>query len=335
MSELLLQIVRNNGTVVHTPILEDSVSWKTEREGSPGELTFTVVKDESLGFLEGDAVRFYVDKKPIFFGYVFSKSRDKEHRIKVTAYDQLRYLKNKDTLVYKDWDCAKLINTLADNFGLSPNRNLASTGYTCPQMTEDNSTLFDMILNHLDAVTQATSKMYVLYDDFGTLTLKDIEDMYVPYWIREENIENFDYTTTIDGETYNTVKIILSDSEDSVRHVYIAKSTKNVNQWGILQLTEELDATKYSPEEAKALTVDILDLYNRTERNLTLKGVIGDTRVRAGTWVPVTMYLGDISLGDVNENTAKPMIVESATHTWEGGSYKMDLKLVSGGGFVA
>lgn len=335
MSELLLQIVRNNGSVVHTPILEDGVTWKTERQGAPGELTFTVVKDETLGFLEGDAVRFYVDGEPVFFGFVFSKSRDKEHRIKVTAYDQLRYLKNKDTLVYKEWDCAKLINTLADGYGLSSSRNLASTGYICPQMSEDNSTLFDMILNHLSQVTQATSKMYVLYDDFGTLTLKDIEEMYVPYWIREENMENFDYKTTIDGETYNTVKITLSDSENSVRHVYIAKSTENINKWGILQLTEELDATKYSADEAKALSVDILELYNRTERNLTLKGVIGDTRVRAGTWVPVTMYLGDVSLGDVNENTAKPMIVETATHTWEGGSYKMDLKLTSGGGWVA
>ena len=336
MSELLLQIERSNGSTVHVPILEDSVTWTTEREGAPGELTFTVVKDESLGFVEGDAVKFYVDGKPIFFGFVFSKSRDREHRIKVTAYDQLRFFKNKDTLTYKDWDCAKLINTLADGFSMSKKRNLASTGYTCPQMTEDNSTLFDMVLNHLDKVTQATNKMFVLYDDFGTLTLKDVEDMGIMYWIREENMENFDYSTSIDGDTYNTVSIILVDSDESVRHVYTAKSTKNINQWGgILKLTEELDATKYSPEEAKALVVDILDFYNRTERNLTLKGVIGDTRVRAGCWVPVTMYLGDMSLGDVNENTAKPMIVESVTHTWEGGSHKMDLKLVSGGGFVA
>lgn len=335
MSTLTLEIHSVDGYKVQVPILEDGVTWKTERRGSPGELTFTVVKDGTLDFREGDVVKFFVDDEPVFYGNVFSKSRDKEHRIKVTAYDQLRYLKNKDTLVYKDWDCAKLINTLADGYGLGKSRDLASTGYNCPQMSEDNSTLFDMILNHLDVVTQATSKMYVLYDAFGTLTLKDIEDMYVPYWVREENMENFDYKTTIDGETYNTVKIILSDSEKSVRHVYKAKSTKNINQWGILQLTEELDSTKYTPEMAKELSVDILNLYNRTERNLSLKGVIGDTRVRGGCWVPVTMRLEDISLGDVNENTAKPMIVESVTHTWEGGSYKMDLKLSSGGGWVA
>lgn len=332
MSKILLQII--HGTKVQTPILEDGVTWKTERRGSPGELTFTVVKDEVLGFEEGDPVRLYIDDKPIFFGYVFTKSRDKEHRIKVTAYDQLRYLKNKDTLKYENLDCAELITKLADSYGLSEERDLASTGHKC-SMIEDNSTLFDMILNHLDQVTQAKSKMYVLYDEFGKLVLKDIEDMYVPYWIREENMENFDYSTSIDGQTYNTVKIILTDSQKSVRHVYIAKSTKNINQWGILQLTEELDSQNYTEVDAKSLSGEILNLYNRVERKLTLKGVIGDTRVRGGSWIPVTMYLGDISLGDVNENTAKPMIVESVTHTWEGGSHKMDLTLVSGGGFVA
>ena len=332
MSDLQVHIIR--GDNVQIPILEDGVTWKTERRGSPGELQFTVVKDEALGFQEGDPVRFFVDGKPVFFGFVFSKSRDKEHRIKVTAYDQLRYLKNKDTLTYKDWDCAELITDIASKFNLNVG-NLASTGYKCPTMIEENSTLFDMILNHLDKVTQVQKKMYVLYDDFGKLTLKDIEEMKVPYWIREGNMENFDYTTSIDGETYNKVKIILSDSEESVRHAYVAQSGENINKWGILQLVEELDANNYTAAEAEVLCVDILELYNRVERNLSLKGVIGDLRVRGGCWVPVTLYLGDISLGDVNQNTAKPMIVESVTHTWESGQHKMDLTLVSGGGFVA
>lgn len=329
-----LKVYIDHGSKIQMPILEDDVTWKTERRGSPGELTFTVVKDETLGFEEGDPVRFYVDDKPIFFGFVFKKSRDKEHRIKVTAYDQLRYLKNKDTLTYKNWDCGELIDKLAKSYALNVG-SIASTNYKIPQMIEDNNTLFDMILNHLDKVTQVTSKMYVLYDDFGKLTLKDIEDMRVDYWIHQGLMENFDYTTSIDGNTYNVVKVVLTDSNDSVRHVYMAKSTKNINQWGILQLTEELDAKNYTSDDAKELCVDILELYNRTERNLTLKGVIGDTRIRGGCWVPVTLYLGDIMLGDMNEQTAKPMIVESVTHTWKGNHHSMDLKLVSGGGFVA
>lgn len=332
MSELQLQII--HGDKVQVPILEDGVTWKTERRGSPGELTFTVVKDETLGFEEGDAVRFFVDDKPIFFGFVFSKSRDKEHRIKVTAYDQLRYLKNKDTLTYENYDCAKLINKIASSYKLNVGE-LASTGYLVPQMCEDNSTLFDMILNHLDKVCQATSKMYVLYDNFGKLTLTDIEDMGVPYWITEGMMENFDYKTSIDGETYNVVKIVLTDSENSVREVVYKTGDENMNKWGILQLTEELDANTYTKAEVEELAINILELYNRTERNLSVKGVIGDVRIRGGCWVPVTLYLGDISLGDVNKNTAKPMIVESVTHTWKGEHHNMDMTLVSGGGFVA
>ena len=73
MSDLQVHIIR--GDNVQIPILEDGVTWKTERRGSPGELQFTVVKDEALGFQEGDPVRFFVDGKPVFFGFVFSKSR--------------------------------------------------------------------------------------------------------------------------------------------------------------------------------------------------------------------------------------------------------------------
>lgn len=332
MSELILEII--HGKKVQRPILEDGITWKTERRGSPGELQFTVVKDETLGFEEGDVVRFLVDDTPIFFGFVFSKSRDKEHRIKVTAYDQLRYLKNKDTLTYENYDCADLINKIASSYGLSVGE-LASTGYKVPQMCEDNSTLFDMIYNNLDEVTQVKSDMYVLYDDFGKLTLKNIEDMGVPYWVNEGLMENFDYKTSIDGETYNVIKIALNDSENSKREVYYESDEKNMNKWGVLQLSEELDANAWSEAEARELCVNLLELYNRTERNLSLKGVIGDTRVRGGCWIPVTLYLGDMMLGDVNENTAKPMIVESVTHTWKGNQHSMDITLVSGGGFVA
>ena len=36
----------------------------------------------------------------VFYGYVFKKSRSDNRLIKVTAYDQLRYFKNKDTISY-------------------------------------------------------------------------------------------------------------------------------------------------------------------------------------------------------------------------------------------
>ena len=94
--ELLIQ----NGSKLYQPLVEEGIQWTTERTGSPSILKFTVVKDQDISFQEGDAVRMKVDGKNVFYGFIFKKKRNKEHHIEVTAYDQLRYLKNKDKGLY-------------------------------------------------------------------------------------------------------------------------------------------------------------------------------------------------------------------------------------------
>lgn len=54
--------------------VEEGVVWETHRKSTPGKLAFNVLKDEALGFHEGDAVRFDYDGHKIFFGFVFIKS---------------------------------------------------------------------------------------------------------------------------------------------------------------------------------------------------------------------------------------------------------------------
>ena len=68
-----------------------AVSWATERTGSPGKLTFTIIKSGDLSFTEGDVVRFSVDGQLQFYGWVFTKSKDRWGVIEVTCLDRLRY----------------------------------------------------------------------------------------------------------------------------------------------------------------------------------------------------------------------------------------------------
>ena len=96
-----LLIADPSGEKAYLPITEEGIEWSTERRSTPGKLTFKIVKDSIINFQEGAAVRLKVDGKPVFFGFVFSKKRDKDQIITVTAYDQLRYLQNKDTYVYE------------------------------------------------------------------------------------------------------------------------------------------------------------------------------------------------------------------------------------------
>ena len=66
-SEILIQ----NGSTVFAPVIEEDIQWETERKNAPGKLTFKVVKDNTINFTEGNAVRFAVNNTNIFYGFCF------------------------------------------------------------------------------------------------------------------------------------------------------------------------------------------------------------------------------------------------------------------------
>lgn len=316
--ELLIQ----HGTKVYQPIVTGEIQWQTERKGVQGSLTFKVVKDATLNFTEGDSVRLKVDGKKVFYGFVFQKKRNKDGIITVTAYDQLRYLKNKDTYVYSNKTASEVVQMLAKDFNLQCG-TMEDTKFKIESRVEDNQTLFDIIQNALDLTLQNKKEMYVLYDDFGKLTLKNIGNMKVGILIDEDTGENFDYTSSIDGETYNKIKLVYNNEKTGKRETYIAQDSSHINQWGVLQYFETID----EKTNGKAKSDALLSLYNHKTRNLTIKGAFGDVRVRAGTLVAVSLNLGDIIANSF-------LLVEQAKHTFSESLHTMDLTL-RGGEFIA
>ena len=151
-------LIEHNGRL-QEPIVEEGIQWTTERAGSPSTLKFTAIKDDTLAFMEGDPVRMKVDGKNVFYGFVFTKKRNKQHHIEVTAYDQLRYLKNKDTYVYENKTASQVIRMIANDFRLNLG-TIESTGDTIPSRVEDNQSLFDIIQNALDLELQNSSPRF-------------------------------------------------------------------------------------------------------------------------------------------------------------------------------
>ena len=100
--QIELLIGNDTGTKVYLPVVEEGIEWTTERRGVPGKLTFQVLGDHILDISEGSPVRFRADGMNVFYGFIFQQKRDRDRGISVTAYDQLRYLKNKDTKVYEN-----------------------------------------------------------------------------------------------------------------------------------------------------------------------------------------------------------------------------------------
>lgn len=309
--------INNHENKTFQPIVKDQIKWETARKNMPGKLTFTVLKDELISFNEGSIVILRVNKKNIFYGYVFSKSRDKNHHISVTAYDQLRYLKNKHTYIYQNKGVDDLLRLIAADFGLKIGE-LENTNFKIAYRLENNNTLFDIIQTAITDTCVNTGELFVLYDDFGSLTLKNIKNMVLnDIVITADNTQNFDYKTTIDSNVYNKVDLFYDNTETGQREFYISQDPTNIQRWGVLQLSENLNENENPSHKAQTL----LKYYNKVQRSLTLKGVLGDYRVRGGYSIYTQFNLGDLII-------SKLMLVENVIHTFSNQSHLMDLQLV-------
>ncbi|MGN7478944.1 XkdQ/YqbQ family protein [Solibacillus silvestris] len=302
--------------------VQEPIIWETHRKSMPGKLTFNVIKDELLGFYEGDAVRFDYDGKKIFYGFVFTKKRSNNRIISVTAYDQLRYFKNKDTYVYKSKTAAQVLQMLIADFNLQGGA-IADTKHVIASRVEDNQELFTIMDNAGAITTKNTGNLFVLYDDYGKLNYRNIKQLKLDILVDEESGETFDYTTSIDENTHNKIKLSRENKKTGKREIFIAQDSANMNQWGVLQLTDSVDEGENGKVKADAL----LALYNRKSRKLHINKVFGDYRVRGGSTLGVQMYLGDLTVANF-------MMVETVKHSFYESKHQMDLKLI-GGDFVA
>lgn len=312
----------DNGNKTYIPLTEEGIEWSTDRKSTPGKLVFTVIGDEILNIEEGNAVRLYVDGAHVFFGFIFKRDFDKNGRISVTAYDQLRYLSNKDTYMYINKKASEVLRMLADDFQLETGL-IEDTEYVISKKSEPNKQLFDIIQNALDDTLMNTGKLYCMYDDFGNITLKNMENMKLPLLIDEETGQSFDYGTSIDSEVYNQIKLTFDNEETGIRDVYIAKDSGNIKKWGILQYYDTLQEGENGQAKADAL----LKMYNKKLRKLKISGAFGDIRVRAGCSVIIALKLPDMTLQNY-------MLCEKVSHTFKNEEHTMDLTL-RGGEFLA
>lgn len=322
-----LLITSADGKTFTDPAVTEGIRWTTHRSGAAGRLDFTIVGCNGEHFTEGASVKLYVKDRPVYSGFVFTRKRTKNRLIEITAFDQLRYLKNKDTYVYENKTASELLRMIAADFGLQTG-DIEDTGFKIPLRVEEDTTLFDMLETALDLTKQSTGKSFVLYDDFGRLTLKNISSMLVRkgggyLLIDEKGGENFEYSSSIDSDTYNKIKLTYDNENTGKRDVYIAQDGGNINNWGVLQYYDTLKEGENGQAKAEAL----LKQYSAKTRRLRVTRAFGDCNVRAGSMIAVRLDLGDVFVNGF-------MLVEKAVHTFDTDEHFMELTL-RGGDFIA
>jgi hypothetical protein len=316
----LLVLVHTADKKIYIPAVLDGMALETHRKGQPGKLTFKAIQDELLTMEEGSIVQVKRGDMNIFQGVVFSRSLDKDNIVSVVAYDQLRYLKNKHVYSAVGKKASEIIRQLAEDFSLTCGE-IADTEYVIPRFRAGEQTLFDMMQTAIDITTEAQKKLFILYDDYGKLMLKNMEDMRVDILIDAETAEDFSYKSDIDKDTYNRIKLYFDNKETGQRDVWLVQDSDTMSKWGVLQLTQSVNPKKATslPDKAQAM----LKRYNRVRKTLSIQNALGDDRVRGGSSLYVNLLI------DKQQVTMK-MLVESVCHKYANGEHFMDLTLRGG-----
>ena len=297
------------------------VEFTTNRMDTPGKLTFTCIESGTVGELEGSAVEFSAGGEKLFKGYIFTIERNREGETTYTAYDQLRYLKANASYVFENMSLSQIIQQIAADFGLTVGA-LADTGYVFPCLIKEDESCLDIIFDALSQTIIQTGKIFLFYDNAGSLTLIEAKDLFTPTLIGDGSLAtDYTYKRDIDSDTYNRIKLAKKNEQTGRTDVYIHEDTETIKKWGLLQyysvINENLNEAQIDEMCAKYLT-----FYNRVLQTITIEAM-GVPEIRAGSIVPVKIgAVGDLAV-------SRLLLAEKVTHRFEGGGHTMSIEVKS------
>lgn len=317
----LLIANKRTGQIWDVANCTQQAQWATERTGSPGKFTFTLNANGGVSFVEGDVVRFSVDGQLQFYGWVFTKSKDRYGVIDVTCYDRIRYFKANASYTEYDITAGELIQKIAGDLQVDVGA-IADTGYAIPSIVEEDQKCLDIIGSAVQQTLLNTGDIYVFYDDGNGVALQRPEDMISNVVIGDKSLlTNYTYKTDIDEQTYNSIKLARPNEDTGRADVFIAEDSANIAQWGLLQLYQSIDGD-VNDAQAQAQAQASLTYYNRRMRTLKVES-LGVPGLRAGQMVLMKVRsLGDIDLDQY-------VLLEKVTHTWENDVHTMEFETLA------
>jgi hypothetical protein len=319
--ELIIQDSKSGNAWDMSELVNSGINWETNIAEQPGKLTFEYIDQENISINEGSPVSFKIDGQGIFFGYVFKKGRSKNGKIPITAYDQMRYLKNKDTYVFSGLTASEIFLRITSDFKLKAEVVDASTYVVAPRV-HDNKTLFEAIQYGIDETLINTGNWYMLRDNFGKLQFININTLKTDLFIGDESLlVDYDFSSSIDDDSYNQIKLIKENQETQKREIYIVKDSSTIKQWGLLQYFEKMDENA-NAAQIQARADMLLKLKNRATKKLKL-AALGDLRVFAGTGI--VLGISDLEKEGIAAN--QYFMVTQCSHSFSNDMHIMQLEL--------
>lgn len=313
-----LVVASKAGGMIEISGLVESCEWVTNRTGQPGKFTFTYLKDKDVTFTEGDVVRFSVDGQVQFYGWVFTRSETRWGEVSVTCYDRLRYLKANASYTFYSQSAGDILRQIAGDLQLDVG-TVEDTGYKLPSLVEQDQTCIDILQTAIEQTLLNTGRVFVLYDDGQGLALQEAANMMSDVVIGDRSLlTDYTYTTDIDKQTYNSIKLVRPNEETGRADVYIQEDSGTIGQWGLLQLYQKVDGDA-NEAQIKAQAAATLEYYNRVLKTLKISS-LGVPGLHAGQMILVKAD----GMGDTG--VSQYVMLERVSHRWENGVHTMDLE---------
>ncbi|MEK3772770.1 hypothetical protein MKY14_30140 [Paenibacillus sp. FSL R5-0887] len=296
------------------------ISWKTARSGKPSTLELTLVDSgiyqlPKFGISNGDIIQFSKDNVDVFYGFVFSIDTGSDQEIKLTAYDQIRYLLGNGSYVLQDVTASDVIKKITTDYGLKTGV-LEETEYRIPSLIEDDKKLLDIIMGAIGSELQYKGRLMAFYDDFGKLTLRKPGSMLLNLVLGAGHyLYDYSLKKSIDDDTYNTIFLYKDNEASGKRDFYPVSDKDNVKRWGILHLYQKAD-DKANAAQIQEKANNLLKMHNREKLSLSVQA-IGDMRVRAGNFIYVLL----------DEFETQLFLVDQCSHKISGGEHTMSLDI--------
>ncbi|MEK4882291.1 MULTISPECIES: XkdQ/YqbQ family protein [Paenibacillus] len=296
------------------------ISWKTARSGKPSTLELTLVDSgiyqlPKFGISNGDIIQFSKDNVDVFYGFVFSIDTGSNQEIKLTAYDQIRYLLGNGSYVLQDVTASDVIKKITTDYGLKTGV-LEETEYRIPSLIEDDKKLLDIIMGAIGSELQYKGRLMAFYDDFGKLTLRKPDSMLLNLVLGAGHyLYDYSLKKSIDDDTYNTIFLYKDNEASGKRDFYPVSDKDNVKRWGILHLYQKAD-DKANAAQIQEKANNLLKMHNREKLSLSVQA-IGDMRVRAGNFIYVLL----------DEFETQLFLVDQCSHKISGGEHTMSLDI--------
>lgn len=308
----------SDGTIYDVSDISEEIEVSQSVDGDAGKLKCVLQKDPNnlLKIANGSIISFLVNGKGFFFGYVFKIGTDADANYEITAYDQLRYLKNSDVIVTKNMTASNIFRMVCKKYNLKYKIKVP-TKYKPEAYVHDNKTLYNVIKRGMDLASINDKKQYYIADRFGRINWSE-------YGVEKTNIilgdgsmtTSYTYEKTIDDDTYNQIKLYREDKDKGKRDVWIVKDSNNIKRWGILQYLKKAD-NDANASQIKQTAKNLLKVKNSETETLKIEGE-GITELVAGRGLKFVLK---------REGINKWMWIKSSTHTFTKYSHTMDLEV--------